>query len=117
MNFGRWLLVAAAVLLFATAVFHASGGAMVAGWLPGARGAILTSLWYVPVVDWSVVGLVWLFVAWRRERRFAPIVWLSALIPLTVAALLIAAVGPGHPGIWMLIGAAALALLGAARLP
>ncbi len=117
MRLARALLTAGAILLFATAAFHASGGAMVADWLPGARGAVLTLLWNVPVVDWSIVGLLWLFVAWRADRRFMPVVWLSAMIPIVVAVMLIAAVGLGHPGIWMLIGASALAGVGAARLP
>ena len=116
MKTARILLGAGALLLAATAAFHASGGAMVSGWLQGDRGTILRLLWYVPTVDWSVVALVWGFIAFRPDRRFAPLVWLTALIPLSVAIMLIGAVGAGFPGIWMLIGAVILGSLGAARL-
>ena len=106
----------AALLLFVTAAFHASGATMVSGWLPGQRGAILDVLWVVPVIDWAVVGVLWLFIAWKDDRRLAPLVWISSVVPLLVAVLLIKAVGFGHPGIWMLIAAALLASVSAARL-
>lgn len=116
MSVARLSLGLAALLLFATAALHASGATMVSGWLPGQRGAILDVLWVVPVIDWAIIGVVWLFVAWRDERALAPLVWVSAVVPLLVAVLLIKAVGPGHPGIWMLVGAAVLASFGASRL-
>lgn len=116
MNLGRILMTSAALLLFANAAFHASGASMVSGWLPGQRGAILDVLWMVPVVDWAVVGLLWLAIAWKGNRSLAPLVWISALVPLLKAILLVKAVGPGFPGIWMLVAAGALASIGAARL-
>jgi hypothetical protein len=116
MKYARILLIAGALLLLATAAFHSSGGSMVSGWLQGDRGKILQLLWFLPPIDWGVVALVWLYVAWRPDRRFAPLVWLTAIIPLVMAIMLIAAVGAGFPGIWMLLGAAALASIGAARL-
>ena len=116
MSVARLSLGLAALLLFATAALHASGATMVSGWLPGQRGAILDVLWVVPVIDWAIIGVLWLFVAWRDERPLAPLVWISAVVPLLVAILLIKAVGVGHPGIWMLIAAALLACVGAALL-
>lgn len=116
MKSARILLILGAVLLLATAVFHSSGGAMVSGWLEGERGKILQLLWFVPAIDWGIVALAWLYVAWRPDRRFASLVWLTAIIPLTVAIMLITAVGAGFPGIWMLLGAVALASIGATRL-
>jgi hypothetical protein len=116
MKLSRVLLALAALLLFATAAFHASGGAMVSSWLDGDRGAILRLLWYVPTIDWAVIGLLWLFVAWRGDARSAPLVWISAIVPLAVAIMLARAVGPGFPGIWMLTGAVLLAVAGSFRL-
>ena len=116
MKSARILLGLGAALLIATAAFHGSGGAMVSGWLEGERGEILRLLWYVPTVDWIVVALIWLFVARWGDRRLAPLVWISALIPSSVALMLIWAVGAGFAGIWMLIGSVLLAAVGSARL-
>ena len=116
MTLGRLLLAIASVILFATAAFHASGASTVSGWLPGQRGAILDVLWIVPVVDWAIVGILWLAIAWKDDRRLAPLVWISALVPLLMAVLLVKAVGPGFPGIWLLVAAAVLAVIGATRL-
>ena len=116
MTGARILLLLGALLLLATAAFHASGGAMVAGWLDGERGQILRLLWFVPPIDWVVVALIWAFAAWRPSRVLAAIVWLSALIPLAVAGMLLVTIGPGFPGGWMLLGATILAGFGAARL-
>lgn len=112
----RILLALAALLLVATAAFHSSGSAMVSGWLPGDRGRILQMLWFVPAIDWAIVALVWAFIAWRPSAGLSPLVWLTTIIPLSVGLMLIAAVGAAFPGIWMLLGAVALAAVGAARL-
>lgn len=116
MRSARILLTLGAILLLATAAFHSSGGAMVSGWLEGERGQILRLLWFVPPIDWAVVALIWAYAAWRPGRALAVVVWLSALIPLAVAVMLIVAVGPVFPGIWMLLGAVVLASAGAMRL-
>ena len=116
MSVARLSLGLAALLLFATAAFHASGATMVSGWLPGQRGAVLDVLWVIPVIDWAIIGVLWLVTAWKDDRRLAPLVWISAVVPLLVAILLIKAVGFGHPGIWMLMAAAVLASAGAFRL-
>ena len=116
MKSARILLGLGALLLIATAAFHGSGGGMVSGWLEGDRGKILQMLWFVPPIDWVVVALVWAFVGWRHDVGFAPLVWLTAIIPLSVALMLIATVGAAFPGVWMLLGAVAMAVAGAARL-
>lgn len=117
MRLARILILLGAALLLGTAAFHTSGGAMVAGWLDGERGAILRMLWYAPPLDWLVVSLIWGFVAWRGRRDMAPLVWIAAIIPLGVAAMMSAAIGLDFPGIWMLAGAAILAIVGSLRLP
>jgi hypothetical protein len=114
---GRTLLTLGALLLIGTAAFHGSGAATVAGWLGGERGALLQTLWFIPVLDWATVGLAWLYIAWRGGSRLAPLVWLLALIPAGAAAMIAASVGPNFVGVWLLAGAALLALLGSVALP
>ena len=116
MKSARTLLAAAALLLLVTAIFHVSGIGMVSSWLGGDRGRILQTLWYLPAWDWAIVALVWTAAALWPDRHLAPLIWLTSLIPLVVALLLIRAVGGGFPGVWMLLGAVILAGLGAARL-
>ncbi len=117
MKLARTLLLVGALLLLATAAFHSSGSDMVAGHLPGMRGRIVEMLWFVPPIDWLVVALCWAFVAVRADRRLRPIVWITALIPLAVAVMLAATIGIGFPGLWMLVAAIVLGVIGASRLP
>jgi hypothetical protein len=114
---GRILLTLGGLVLIGTAAFHGSGAGMVAGWLGGERGALLQILWFIPSLDWAAVGLAWLFIAWRGSARLAPLVWLLALIPAGAAAMVASAVGPAFLGVWLLAGAALLALLGSIALP
>ena len=114
---GRILLTLAALVLIGTAAFHASGASMVSGWLGGERGMVLQMLWYIPTLDWAVVGLAWLFIAWRGSHLHAPLVWVLALIPGGAAAMVANAVGPAFLGLWLLAGATLLAVLGSIALP
>jgi hypothetical protein len=114
---GRILLTLGALVLIGTAAFHASGAAMVSGWLGGERGILLQMLWLIPTLDWAVVGLAWLFIAWRGSHRMAPLVWVLALIPGGAAVMVANAVGPAFLGLWLLAGATLLALLGSIALP
>ncbi len=114
---GRVLLVLAGLVLIGTAAFHGSGGAMVAGWLGGERGALLQILWFIPSLDWAVVGLAWLFIAWRGTTHLAPLIWVLALVPAGAAAMVASAVGPNFVGVWLLAAAALLAVLGSIALP
>ncbi len=116
MKTARISLGLAAAVLLATAAFHASGGAMVTGWLSGARGDMLRALWYMPAFDWAVVALGWTYVAIRPSAAAAPLVVISAAMPVGAAALVARAVGPGFPGVWMLAAAGGLAVFGALRL-
>jgi len=116
MTGSRTLLIAAAVLLVATALFHATGLTMVADWLPGDRGRIVSLMWLGMSVDWAVIAVLWLLVAWRPQAVLRPIVLISAIVPAFVAACLLGIVGSSHPGGFMLAGSAILAALGAWRL-
>ena len=112
----RWLLIAGAVLLIATALFHSTGLSMVSGWLPGMRGQVLSLLWLTPVADWSVVALLWIIAAWHMRSELRVIVFVSAIVPAFAAVGLFMVAGASHPGPFMLAGAAALAVLGGIRL-
>lgn len=112
----RILLILAAVLLLGAAGLHLSAGGAVAGWLPGERGAVVQILWYLPGADWIAVALVWAFVAWLGNQRFAPIVWLTALVPAAAAVAIAAVLGAMFIGAWLLAGAALLAVLGSLAL-
>ena len=113
----RWLLVAGAALLIATALFHSTGLAMVGGWLPGQKGQILTLLWLTPIADWTVVALLWLWAAKRGRADLRLVVLFSAIVPAFVAIGLFVIAGASHPGGFMLAGSVILAVLGAWRLP
>ncbi len=112
----RWLLVAGAVLLIATALFHSTGLSMVSGWLPGTRGQVLSLLWLTPVADWSVVAMLWIIAAWRLRSDLRLIVLVSAIVPALAAIGLFFVAGTSHPGPFLLAGAAVLAVIGAIRL-
>ena len=113
----RGLLIAAAVLLIATALFHSSGLSMVSGWLPGMRGQILNLLWLAPVADWIVVAILWIISAWQLRSDLRAIVLVSAIVPAVAAFGLFIVAGTSHPGPFMLAAATVLAVLGAIRLP
>jgi len=114
---GRILLALGALVLLGTAAFHATGAETVAGWLSGERGVLLQMLWIIPTLDWAVVALAWLVIAWRGSRRAAPLIWILAAVPAGAAAMIAATVGPAFLGLWLLAGAALLALLGSIALP
>jgi hypothetical protein len=114
---GRILVTLGALLLIATAVMHGLGGQMVSGWVSGERAAVLQALWYLPAIDWVVVALAWLAIAWTGGIRLGWLIWLVAAIPAAAAILLVATVGAGFFGVWMLAGAVLLALLGSIALP
>lgn len=116
MKSARALLLSAALLLLLTALLHASGVGIVSNWLGEESGRIQRIAWYLPAWDWTVIALVWTAAALWPDRHLAPLVWLTALIPLVVAVMLLQAVGGGFPGVWLLLGAVILAGLGGARL-
>jgi hypothetical protein len=114
---GRALLALAGVTLVGTAILHGLGGQMVSGWLAGERRVVLELLWYAAGLPWAVVGVAWLLIAWRGDRRVQVLVWLLALIPGGAAAMIAYGLGPTFVPMWLLAGAALLAVLGSIALP
>jgi hypothetical protein len=112
----RILLGLAALLLIATAVFHATGLPMAAGWFSDERAGIMRMLWLTPTIDWSLVALFWAYVAAGARADLRLLAVAAAIVPGASAALLFSVVGLAHPGPAMLAGATALAVIGASRL-
>lgn len=117
MMLSRILLGLASLFLLAAAGLHYSGAGAVANWLSGERGIVLQILWYLPGLDWIVVAAAFGFISWRGDKRFAPLVWLLALIPASAAVAIAAVLGAAFVGAWLLAGAALLAVLGSVALP
>jgi hypothetical protein len=112
----RGLLIAGALLLAATAVFHMKGLQSVSGWVEGGRGTIVILLWSNAAISWLVVALIWIAAAVRPAPALKLPIWISVLIPLAVGLPLLAVVDASHPGSYMLLLSAALAAAGAWRM-
>ena len=112
----RILLALGALLLLATAAFHATGLAMVSAWFSDERAGIMRLLWLTPTVDWTLVALFWAYVALKARADLRMLAIAAALVPTIAAIGLFRAIGTAHPGPFMLGGAAALAIAGAAAL-
>lgn len=103
-------LILAALLLAATAVFHLTGLAMVAGWFDDEKRSVLILLWIAPAASWLLIAAYWLVQAVKRHPVDWPALLLTSAIPLTVGIPLLALVSAAHPGGYMLVGSSALAL-------
>ena len=112
----RTLLIAGSVLLVATALFHMTGLSSVAELLGGDRGRIIELLWGAAALNWGVVALLWSYAAVRPAAALQWPVWISAIIPISLAFLLLGTIDPAHPGGYMLLVASALACIGAWRM-
>jgi hypothetical protein len=111
---GRLLFVLAALLLLATAGLHAMGEAMLDRWLAGLgerERSGIALMWLGASVSWTVVALIWLVAAWRRERGWLGASALAGLTPLSMAAGVLR-IDPGFFGGWMLAGSVCLAAAG-----
>ena len=115
-DLARVLLISGAVVLVATALFHMTGLNSVSGWLDGDRGRIVALLWSTAAFSWAVVALLWIYAAFRPAEALRAPVWISTLIPLSVAILLLVVVEPTHPGGYLLLLSVVLAGIGAWRM-
>jgi hypothetical protein len=112
MRLGRALLAAGALLLIITAIVHGLGLGMVSTWLSGERGDFLIALWLMPSLDWTVAAAIWLVAAWRPGPISLLLAAIAALIPVGMLVAVLAVMGPGFFGSWLLTGALLLAGLG-----
>jgi hypothetical protein len=111
---GRLILLAAALLLLATAIIHAGGQPMVDRWvhdLSDQQRAAICLVWITDSINWAIVSVIWSVAAWRRERGWLGAAAVAALIPLTVG-IGVLAIEPRFFGGWMLMGSVALAGVG-----
>ena len=111
---GRILIFAGAALLAATAVIHALGQPMVAGWVHGLSAeqkAAICLVWVTDSISWIVVAVLWAVASWNR--RWLGAAAIGAIIPATTAVGILA-IDPTFFGGWMLVGRLALASAGLA---
>jgi hypothetical protein len=109
---GRYILAAAALLLFATAGIHAMGLPMASGWgesLGREPQLAICLFWAHASVSWAAVALIWAVTAWRREPRWPAAI--ATLVPLHAGAGVLY-IEPGFFGGWMLAGSVVLAAIG-----
>jgi len=108
----RIILFAAAALLFATAIIHATGLPMASARGEGLgrfQQLAIALFWTHASVSWGAVALIWAVAAWRPGPRWPAA--LAALIPAHAAAGVLA-IDPTFFGGQMLAGSVALALAG-----
>ena len=113
-TFGRGLLVAAAVLLLGTAVIHASGCKMVAGWLedlPRQQSQGLQLVWLTDSLAWAVASIAWIVAAYRRDAGWRGASLLLAAIPI-LTGIQIVFLEPRFFGGWLLMISGGLAVAG-----
>ena len=112
---GRALLVVGALLLLATAIFHAAGVQMIAGWTtdfePFRRSA-LQLVWLTDSFDWAVVAVGWLIAARYPTSSWRSAAMLLALIPAACAAGILF-IEPRFFGAYLLLASIGLAIAGA----
>ena len=106
----NWSLLAAALLLIATALFHLTGTGMVAGWLDDDRSQLLALVWISSSVAWTIVALCWAYHFVARRAPGWPLLVTTAAIPASVGLPLLFLYAGAHPGAYMLLGSSALAL-------
>lgn len=112
----RWLLAAAAALLFLGAAMHTSAfprtqAAVTASNLVSFFGQSLSALWLIDSVTLLTLAVVFSLVAARPTLASGVIVSLLALVPAGTAALLYRFIGSGFPPAHLLLLAAALAFV------
>lgn len=111
------LFLLAGLLLLTTAGYHLMGQGTVGSWLDGREGDTLAALWLAPALAWAAVGAYWFYHAFSEKSPSWGAVLVTVASPLSVAIPLALLVDPYHPGVYMLIASAALALWAKKRLP
>lgn len=113
---GRTLLLLGALLLLATAAFHAAGCNMVAGWLeelPHQQSQGLQFVWLTDSLSWVVTALAWLVAGYRGAHSCAGVAILMSSIPLLTGAGILW-IDPAFFGGCLLLASSALGVSGAA---
>lgn len=113
---GRISLLAAALLLVATAAIHASGQPMVNGWTEGLdrrQAMAICLVWITDSIDWAVVAALWALAAWKQRRGWLDAAAVATIIPLA-GGVGVMSIDHSFFGGWMIAGSVALAALGLA---
>lgn len=113
---GRLLLGIAAALIVLTAAFHCAGWFLLRGQIAADTRPIVRLLWFCVDLDWLVAAFVWALAGWKGAAvPHLAVVAISA-IPLGAAVWLLFVVGPAFFGVYLLLVAAACAIIGSHRL-
>lgn len=107
------LLIGASLLLAGTALFHATGHEMAATMVEPRVAPVQRMIWLNATIGWLVIAKLWLVAAFRPGREWALVAVLAAVYPIASGLSLWLAAGPGHPGVWMLLASALLAIIAA----
>ena len=113
---GRILLVAAAALLFVTAIIHGCGQPMVDQWLEGLshkQKLAMCLVWVTDSLAWAIVAILWALAAWRPTAGHLTTGAIAAAIPALTGAAIVA-IDPAFFGGWLLMISVALAAVGLA---
>jgi hypothetical protein len=120
MNPGRILLAVSGIVLLAGALIHAAAykkmtAAVGASNLPAFYAQCLKGLWLIDAATLFLIAVMFASIAARPPLASRPIIILIALIPAATAAFLYGFLG-NFPAAHMLMGAAIIAIAGAALL-
>lgn len=113
---GRILLGVAAAMLMLAASIHATAWFNLRGEFPGAVQPVVRLLWFSVDLDWLVAASLWALAAWMGSAALRLPVLAASLIPIGSALWFAVTVGPGFIGVYVLMLAAILAIVGAQRL-
>lgn len=112
----RTFLWIASAMLAATALMHAVAWGFVRTQFSGDGLEIARLLWFTLAVDWLLVAGLWFAAGYGGAALLRPLVLLSTLLPLAAAVGQFVTLGASFFGLYLLVLAAAIAIIGAIRL-
>lgn len=112
----RTLLWIASAMLAATALMHATAWGFVRTQFSGDGLEIARLLWFTLAADWILVAGLWFAAGYGGAGLLRPLVMISILIPLAAAVGQFVTLGPSFFGLYLLVLASAIAIIGAVRL-
>jgi hypothetical protein len=112
----RTFLWIASAMLAATALMYAVAWGFVRTQFAGEGLETARLLWFNLAADWLLVAGLWFAAGYGGAALLRPLVMLSALIPLASAIGQFVALGASSLGLYLLVLAAAIAIIGAIRL-
>ena len=112
---GKHLIWLAAAVLLACALLHSLAWPRTQASFPPDVRRMAALLWFLLMIDWVVFAVLWGLGA-NVGPAARPLLLASAAVPVSVAIGLVFTLGPGFFAIYLQLAAAALLLIGTARL-